>query len=111
MASGRTEKENEAFNFVKTLANYRKNSDALTMGKLTQFIPYDGLYVYFRHTADKTLMIVMSQNKEDKNLDTQRFAERMTGFTTAKSVLSGETISDLKTIKITANSFNLFELK
>ena len=111
LSSGRTEKENEAFNFVKVLANYRKNSDALTIGKLTQFIPYDGLYVYFRHTADKTLMIVMSQNKEDKNVDTQRFAERMTGFTTAKSVISGETISDLKTIKITANSFNLYELK
>ena len=37
LASGRTEKENEAFDFVKKLANYRKNSNAITTGKLTQF--------------------------------------------------------------------------
>ena len=111
LASGRTEKENEAFNFVKTLANYRKNSEALTTGKLTQYLPYAGLYVYFRHTTNKTLMIVMSQNKEDKMLDMQRFAENLVGFTNAKSVLSDETIIDLKSIKIKANSFNLFEFK
>ncbi|MDZ7897627.1 MAG: alpha-amylase family glycosyl hydrolase [Arcicella sp.] len=111
LALGRTEKENEAFNFVKKLANYRKNSEALTTGKLTQYLPYDGLYVYFRHTANKTLMIIMSQNKEEKTLDMQRFTENMTGFTNAKSVLTDEIISDLKTIKIKANSFNLYELK
>ena len=111
LSTGRTEKENEAFNFVKILANYRKNSEVLTTGKLTQYLPYDGLYVYFRHTANKTLMIIMSQNKEDKTLDMQRFAENLTGFSNAKSVLSDEIITDLKTIKIKANSFNLFELK
>ena len=111
LSTGRTEKENEAFNFVKTLANYRKSSEALTTGKLTQYLPYDGLYVYFRHTANKSSMIVMSQNKEDKMLDMQRFAENLAGFTGAKSVLSNETITDLKSIKIKANSFNLFELK
>jgi neopullulanase len=110
LATGRTEKENDAFNFVKKLANYRKNSEALTMGKLTQYLPYDGLYVYFRHTPDKTLMIVMSQNKEEKILDMQRFAESISNFKSAKSVLSDETISDLKTIKVKANSFNLYEL-
>ncbi|MES2797431.1 MAG: alpha-amylase family glycosyl hydrolase, partial [Bacteroidota bacterium] len=37
--TGRTEKENEAFNFVKKLANYRKNTPALHSGMLLQFIP------------------------------------------------------------------------
>jgi neopullulanase len=111
LSSGRTEKENEAFNFVKKIANYRKSSEALTVGKLTQYLPYDGIYVYFRHTDNKTAMIVMSQNKEDKTIDMQRFAENLKGFANAKNVLSDETITDLKSLKIKANSFNLFELK
>jgi neopullulanase len=111
LSSGRTERENEAFNFVKKLATYRKTSDALTVGKLTQYLPVDGIYVYFRHTDNKTVMIVMSQNKDDKTIDMQRFAENLKGFTNAKNVISDETITELKSIKIKANSFNLFELK
>ena len=111
LASGRTEKENEAFNFVKKLANYRKSSEVLTTGKLTQYLPTDGLYVYFRHTLDKTVMIIMSQNKEDKNLDTTRFMENMKGYVSAKNVMTDSVITDLKTLKIPANTFTILELQ
>ncbi len=111
LASGRTEKENEAFNFVKKLANYRKSSEPLTTGKLTQYLPQDGLYVYFRHTNNKSVMVIMSQNKEDRNLDTNRFMENINGFTFAKNVLTDALISDLKTLKIPANSFTILELQ
>jgi neopullulanase len=110
LASGRTEKENEAFNFVKKLANYRKNSEALTMGKLTQYLPMDGIYVYFRHTTNKSVMIIMSQNKEDKKLDTNRFMENIQGYVSAKNVMTEEQILDLTNLKITANSFTILEL-
>ena len=111
LATGRNDKENEAFNFVKKLANYRKNSEALAIGKLTQYLPVDGIYAYFRHTKEKSVMIVMSQNKENKNLDTNRFMENIQGYTSAKNILTDELISDLKTFKIPANSFTILELQ
>jgi neopullulanase len=111
LASGRTEKENEAFNFVKKLANYRKNSETLTTGKLTQYLPIDGIYAYFRHTKDKSVMVIMSQNKEDRNLDTNRFMENIQGYISMKNVMTDELISDLKTLKISANSFTILELQ
>ncbi len=111
LASGRTEKENEAFNFVKKLANYRKTSEALTTGKLTQYLPMDGIYVYFRHTNNKSVMVIMSQNKEDKNLDTNRYMENIQGYISMKNVMNEELISDLKTLKIPANSFTILELQ
>lgn len=111
LASGRTEKENEAFNFVKKLATYRKNSEALTTGKLTQYLPSDGIYVYFRHTNNKSVMVIMSQNKEAKNLDTNRFMENIQGYISAKNILTDESISDLKTLKIPANTFTILELQ
>jgi glycosidase len=49
LSSGRTAKENEMFDLVKTVANFRKNSSALTTGKFMQYVPQDGLYVYFRY--------------------------------------------------------------
>jgi glycosidase len=110
-ANGRNERENEAFNFVKTLANFRKNSSALTTGKLMQFLPQDGMYVYFRYDAQQTVMIVMSQNKDDKELSTDRFAEIMGGFTSGKEVVSGNTISSLQKIKVPAMSIQVIELK
>ena len=111
LASGRTEKENEAFNFVKKLANYRKNSEVLTTGRLTQYLPMDGIYAYFRHTKDKSVMIIMSQNKEDRNIDTNRFMENIQGYISMKNVMTEELISDLKTLKISANSFTILELQ
>ena len=111
LATGRTEKENEAFNFVKKLANYRKSSEALTIGKLTQYLPIDGLYVYFRHTSDKTVMVIMSQNKEDKILETTRFMENMKDYVSAKNIMTDALITDLKTLKIPANTFTILELQ
>lgn len=60
---GRTENENEAFNYVKTLANFRKDNPALQHGKLMQFIPKDDVYVYFRYTDDfKNVVMVIVNN-------------------------------------------------
>lgn len=111
LASGRTEKENQAFDFVKKLANYRKTSEAITDGKLTQFLPQDGIYVYFRYTNNQTVMVIMSQSKDDKNLDTQRFVERMSGFTSAKNIMADSTVGDLKSLKIPAMSITILELQ
>jgi len=111
LASGRTEKENEAFDFVKKLANYRKSSETLTTGKLTQYLPEDGMYIYFRHTADKTVMVIMSQNKEEKSLETTRFIENMHGYNSAKNIMTDVLIKDLKTLKIPANTFTILELQ
>ena len=112
VGSGRTGKENEAFNFIKKLANYRKTSEPLTIGKLTQYLPMDGIYVYFRHTNDKSVMVIMSQNKKEISLETNRFAENINNvFNSAKNVLSEALIADLKTLKIPANSFTILELQ
>jgi neopullulanase len=98
--TGRNAAENDAFNFVKKLANYRKNTPALQTGKLTQFVPADGVYVYFRKNAEKTIMVVMNMNKESKNIDTTRFSELTKGFSKAKNILSDATLMDIKTLKL-----------
>ncbi|EOR93460.1 Neopullulanase [Arcticibacter svalbardensis MN12-7] len=110
-ASGRTEKENEAFNFVKTLANYRKNNEVLQTGKLMQYVPENGIYVYFRYNADKTVMIIMNSNDKGEILTTSRFDERTAGFTQALNITSATKINSLKTLTIPAKTTLVLELQ
>ncbi len=108
--SGRTEQENLAFDFVKKLANYRKNSDAITNGKFMQFIPQDGVYVYFRYTDKQRVMVVSNTNKSDKTLDTSRFEEILKGSKSATNILSDSKLIDISTLNIPAKGVMIFEI-
>ncbi|UOQ71245.1 alpha-amylase family glycosyl hydrolase [Hymenobacter cellulosilyticus] len=109
-AAGRSAKENEAFNFVKTLATYRKTHPALHSGKLMQYLPENGLYVYFRYDATGTVMVATNSTDKSAALHTARFAERMSGFTNARNVLTGETLSSLTTLQLPAKTALVLEL-
>ena len=67
---------------------------------MTQFIPVDGVYVYFRYDAAGTVMVVMNTSDKSVNLDTKRFAERLIGFKKAKIVTTDWTLSDLSKLEI-----------
>ncbi len=111
VTDGRTAKENEAFNFVKTLANFRKNSTALQSGKLMQFVPQDDVYVYFRYTANVkgTVMVIVNNTEKEKNLNTERFVERTAGITAARNVITNENVA-FKEIKVPAKTTLVLEL-
>ncbi|MET0244635.1 MAG: glycoside hydrolase family 13 protein, partial [Flavitalea sp.] len=79
-ASGRSQPENEIFDYTKKLANFRKTSSAITKGKMMQFVPEDGVYVYFRYTTSQTVMCVMNTNEQEKTIDLKRFNERTATF-------------------------------
>jgi len=110
-ATGRTDRENEAFNYVRALANYRKNTPALQTGKLMQYIPKDGVYVYFRYDAAKTIMIIYNSQDKAYTLKTDRFDERMNGFTKAANVITNEALGSLQNIDIPAKTTLVLELK
>ncbi len=110
LASGRTAQENEAYDFTKKLGNYRKNTPALQTGKLTQYMPQNGIYVYFRHNEQKTVMVIMSQNPKDQDLATKRFSECMVQFTKGKSILDDKTLNNLSNIAVPAMSVQVIEL-
>ena len=109
-AATRTAPENEAFNFTKKLARYRKNCPALQTGKLTQYLPQDGIYVYFRHDDQKTVMIVLSQSNQAQVLSTKHFSENMGGFTSGKNVLDDSAVADIRQIAVPAGSVQVIEL-
>ncbi len=88
VAAGRNTQENDFFNYLKTLANFRKQSPALKNGKLMQFLPQDGVYVYFRYTNEQTVMIVINTNKNEKEVTLDGFKEKIAGFNKYKNVIT-----------------------
>jgi glycosidase len=89
---GRTDKENEIINWVSAWGKWRLNSPAAQHGKLLHFVPYDGVYVYFRIHEEETLMIVMNSNENAVTMDADRYMEVLKKFATGTDVISGEEI-------------------
>lgn len=109
-AEGRTSAENDAFNFTRTLIRYRNATPALQTGKLMQFVPENGAYVYFRYDAEKTVMMALNFSDKDISLETKRFAERMSSFSKAKNVATGEVLSDISKITLGKGGSVVLEL-
>jgi glycosidase len=110
---GRTERDNDVFNFTRTLLNWRKSTKLIHTGKLMQFLPQDGVYTYFRYaenTPEKAVMVLLNNNDTERTVNTSRFAERMKGFSKAKNVLTGEVLNDVTTLAVPAKMPLVMEL-
>lgn len=108
---GRTKNENEIFNYTRTLLNYRKNNTVLQNGKMKQFIPQDGLYVYFRYNSNKTIMVIANNNQTVKELKTDRFAEAINGKTQGTEITTGTDLILDEKLSVPAKSVMIIELK
>lgn len=110
-SAGRSAVENEVWNYTKALANFRKQSSAIKRGKMMQFVPEDGVYVYFRYDARQTVMVVMNQNEKGMDLMNARFAERLEGFGKMKDIVTGFTFPISASIQVPAKTVLVFELQ
>jgi neopullulanase len=108
--AGRTPAENDVYNYVRTLANFRKTSPALTTGKLMQYVPEDGVYVYFRHTTQQTVLCVMNPADQEKEIDMHRFEERTRSFTKARNIIDGSQADVKNKLKVPAKTLWVGEL-
>jgi glycosidase len=90
---GRTQQEDNIFQYLKRFANFRKNSSAITTGKLMQYLPVNGVYVYFRYDDNQTVMCVMNTNDKEATIDLSKYKERMNGYAKAYDVATGVTFN------------------
>jgi neopullulanase len=82
--------QEEALEYMRTILNWRKDAAVIHDGKLKQFVPSDGIYVYFRYTEKEAVMVIINKNKEDKTLDLARFGEVLKDYGKGRDVVSGK---------------------
>lgn len=105
---GLTAEEKSIQSYTKLLGNYRKQSTALQTGKMMQYIPNNGLYVYFRYDAGSTVMCVMNTDKQTRTVDMNDFSERTNGFKGGKDIITNQQINTK--FELPAMSMQLIEL-
>ncbi len=106
---GLSDSEKELLKYTQKLGKYRQQTTALHNGKLMQYLPEDGLYVYFRYDKQKTVMCIMNTGDETKELDLAKYAERTKGFTTSVDVFTGKEIGNQ--FKISGKQMLILELQ
>lgn len=109
-ASGRTKEQNEYFDFTKKLLNWRKTNEAIHNGKTLHYIPNNNVYVYFRYTDNKRVMVVINNNKENQSLDLKRFSEGIKNFTKGKDIISDKDFDLKNNLPVPSKSSLILEL-
>ena len=109
VTEGRTQRDDSIYQHVSKLANYRKNSTSLTTGKLMQYVPEDGVYVYFRYDDKQTVMVVMNTAKSEKKINVEKYSERVKGFSKMKNILTGN-ITAKQDFLLPAKESGIYEL-
>ena len=107
---GRTEREDRAFDYVRALTTWRQDQDVIHHGRLTQFIPEDNTYVYFRHEGDEAVMVVLNASEEPVPLALSRFRERLHGYAQGRDVVSGQTYTLGDALEVPARTALVLEL-
>jgi len=107
--AGRTQKDQSIFQDLSTLALFRKKSSALTTGKFMQFIPTDGLYVYFRYDDKQTIMVAMNTSSTKKTVRLSNYQERINNFKNFTNVITKEN-GQLNDFELEGNKTIVIEL-
>ena len=90
---GRSESQEEYHSFTKKLLQWRKNNEAIHKGLTLQFVPENNVYIYFRHTVDQSVMVIINNNIESQSIDLLQFAEGIKNYTKGLDVISKKEIS------------------
>ena len=108
--SGLSPMQSDTQNFVRNLLNWRKTSEAVVHGKLTHYIPEDGVYVFFRYTGNDRVMVILNNNVESREVETKRFSEMLNGYTSGFNIITKKKVENLNTLSLQGKSAMIVEL-
>ena len=100
--SGRTDKENEAYNFLKKILHWRQGKDIIAKGDLKHFAVENGVYVYERKLNGSSVVVLLNGSNSEQTIDLVKFRESIPSMS-LKDVISGQTI-DCKVNQLTLPS-------
>ena len=99
-AEGRTQTENQMFNWLSRLLHWRQGNEVITKGKQIQFCPQKGVYVIARQYQGKSVMTIINGKNEANELNVSRYAEIIGSHDKATDVTNGRTVLINKDVKL-----------
>ena len=93
-AEGRTPLQNEAFNYLSRLLNWRQGNKAISDGSTKHFLPMNRLYVYERKAENRRVVVILNgTDGELADVDMSRYAEIFRPGDKFRDVMTGEELT------------------
>lgn len=97
-AEGRSDLQNEAFDYTRKLLNWRKGNDVIGKGSLTHFSIMSNVYVYERKYGEHSAVVIMNGSDEPQEINLTPYREVLpaasaTDFLSGRTVELGEKLS------------------
>jgi neopullulanase len=109
---GRTDQEENIFQFTRRLLNTRKSLAPLQRGRLIHFRPRHEVYVYFRILEEQRVMVVVNHNAQQQTVHLEPFMHQMQGAARLRNVMRGSTFvpGDTSGIPVEGMTGEIFEV-
>ena len=86
---GRTKQEQQMFTWLSRLLHWRQGNNVITKGTMTQFIPFNGIYVIARQYKGKTALTILNGTTKPAKMEVKRYSEVIGSTKRAKDILTG----------------------
>lgn len=106
---GRTKKENELFNWLRTLLHWRKNNDVIIKGRQKHFIPQDGVYVMTHEYKGRHIMLILNGTSKPAYFIPSHYKEDIPDNTQVRDIISGKSLCINKKTKLQARATYIIE--
>lgn len=109
--NGRTAMQNEAWDYMQKLLQWRKKNIAVTQGKMIHYAPRNGVYVYGRIKDNNGVLVILNGAITDQTVTMDRFSDITSGYTSGRDVITSQTFEFKNTITVPAKGEFILELK
>lgn len=106
---GRSDLQNEAFNFLSQLLHWRQGNDVIAYGDMKHYVLQKGVYAYERYIGDENVLVFMNGTSNEVEINLDRYSESIGGKTTWKDFLSDRNITLGSTLTLSPKEILLLE--
>jgi neopullulanase len=108
--TGRTELQNEAWDYMQKLLHWRRKNEAVTAGTMIHYAPRNGVYVYGRVKGDRKVLVILNGALKDQSISMDRFTDITSGYRFGRDVVTAQEFDLKNTITIPAKGEYVLEL-
>ena len=110
--AGRTDLQNEAFDYMKKLLQWRKTNPAIAGGDLIHYVPSQTqCYVYARIKGNNTVLVILNGSNREQTLSPEKYREVIKNAVSGKDIITDKTINLQEGIVVPAKGTYIIELK
>ena len=111
-AAGRTALQNEAFDYLRKLLQWRKTNPAVAGGNLIHYVPdwQTECYVYARIKDNHKVLVILNGSGKEQTLSPEKYREAIGNAGSGKEIISDKTIRLQEKIVIPAKGVYIIEL-